>query len=336
MELVKKIKGPQSDITVYINKNDKKMVKKIGTDRGNQEILDQIKFYIALTEETKKYFPKIINYQIDEKPYSMEYEYIEGKTLRELVVKTPLDFGLKSALIRTINEIHESVHKIKTKKPDNDYVNRLFFQRINDRINETIKMADGNRWFLDDFYVNGKKILSPVTRIINYLEISKKKLAPDYVCTTHGQLGPSHIIYLDKMLKQFALIDVKGFKNLYDPLYDLCKLEKGLAYGTEWLESDQYFIDFEILNDTLHIHDFRITDFDRYESRKWFNYIINTTLSEYDYGTNAETRLICLVGADIISSFPFGWKTDGEKRVAALCVLLDWIAVDMEEGADKL
>jgi hypothetical protein len=331
MEVIKVIHGPQSDITMYINDHGDKVVNKIATDRGNDDVLDQVEFYTNLPKNARKYFPRLINYQIKEKPYSMEYEYIEGATLRQLVIKKPLDTNIKNKLTNTINSIHENVHNLIIREPETEYVNEVFFKRIDLRIQETIEMARSKTWFLNDYYLGNQKINNPLKRIIKCLEISAEYLKPEYICSTHGQLGPSHIIYKDEMMSDFTLIDVKGFNKLYDPLYDICKLEKGLAYGTEWLEDNQYEITFKIENDILYVENFELLNFDRNKSKVWFGDIIDSVLMEFDYGKGSKYRLLSLVASDIVASLPFGWKTDGEKRVAALCILLDWVATDMEE-----
>lgn len=327
MKVLNKIEGPQSNIVIF-DDNGVKKVRKIATSRGNQDIVDQVDFYTSLPENIKKYFPKIESYQVEHEPYMMTYQYLEGITLRQLVIETGMNERLLKKLAETLKIIHDNLHTIITKKPEKKYVDELFFDRVNKRLEET-RAYIRNDWFINDYYLDGKLIKSPIKRILKCLNEIKYDLEPEFICSTHGQLGPSHIIYNDN---EFSLIDVKGFKSLYDPLYDICKIQKGLKYGTEWLEDRKYKIDFKINQekDQLEIFDFLILDFDRVSMNRWFNKL-NDQIFEDDYGKRANIRLLALVAADIVASLPFGYKTEGIKRVASLCVILDWIATDLEE-----
>lgn len=56
---MKIIEGTQS--TIYMNEATR-IVKKVGTERGKRDTIDQITFYLNLPDNIKNIFPKIVSY----------------------------------------------------------------------------------------------------------------------------------------------------------------------------------------------------------------------------------------------------------------------------------
>lgn len=327
MSIIKIIKGPQSTVEIHEESNNK-IVKKIATERGSQDLIDQVNFYNNLPIEAKDFFPQMYSYNIDNTPFTMEMEYIPQKTFRDLLIYDEFNEELQNKINNSLNVIHDVIHPIHIENATKDYVTDIYINRCISRVEEVKSMTSNSEWILNDFILNGEVITNPIKVIIKYLQEIKNLLIPDYICSTHGQLGPSHIIFSSEF--EFKLLDPKGFDKLHDPLIDVCKIGKAMLYATEWLEDQSYEINFSIDNSCLNITNFKINNYNKQDMHKNFEKILDFVTDNYNV-TNVRLKTFCLICADLIGGLPFGMKTEGEKRVAALLILIHWAKEDLEK-----
>lgn len=311
--------GPQSIITIY-KKNNIKVIRKEATDRGKQELIDQVKFYNTLPLKISHLFPKIIDFNISLDPVYFEYKYINYVQFRTLLVNNKLSIFWLNKLSAAIIDMMKLVHSVNQTKGTIDYVQELYINRCRNRIKETKQMLNLN--LLDmKIEIDGKIYNSFIDKIIIIFENNIYKLIPKYLCSTHGQLGPAHI-FLSQNTNRYKLIDPKGFDKLHDPLIDLCKIGKAMLYGTEWLEDKKYSLKYSINNDTIIIHDFKMNDFDFVSMKEKYNYFLKKVGKEISI-ENLNERLSYMILADLIGGLPFAYKTNGEERVVALLILIN-------------
>ncbi|MGW5955903.1 hypothetical protein [Bacillus mycoides] len=335
IQIYKEIHGPQSTI-LFIKYDDHSYVEKVSTERGESDLLDQVSFYLNLCPKIEKLFPKLIAYDIKNKPYKMRLELCPYPTLRKIMLDCDINSCTEKQINKALRIIHRDIHSIESAIPTEDYVQKLYIDRCIKRINETQNMLSENaEWFNKDFYINNVHIRNPITKAIQIIEKIKGYLIPEYICTTHGQLGPSHLLLNMNITGDFKLLDPKGFNVLHDPIIDLCKLGKAFIYGTEWLEESLFDIEYILDSGHLKIQSFEIQNYNRENMISHFENIIKNG-KEYLNLQNINLRLYAMMCSDLIGSLPFGMKAGGEKRVVALLVLIHWALTELMIEVDKL
>lgn len=323
--MANKIYGPQSIITIYENEN-KKVIRKVATERGKQDLIDQVEFYKNLPDKIKYIFPQMINYNIDTDPFFLEYEYIDYTQLRVLLVNNKLSYFWLDKLSNCIIDMMKSVHSLIRTDGNIEYANELYINRCINRVNETKSMLN-NKLLNMKIILNNIEYEPIIDKSIDLFKTNIHKLIPEYICSTHGQLGPAHI-FLSKNDNNYKLIDPKGFDNLHDPVIDLCKIGKAMLYGTEWLEEENYILKYHIKDNSIYIDEFQINNFDFDLMKKKYNYFLEKIADEISIN-NLNKRLLYMILADLIGGLPFAYKTNGEERVIALLLLIQFAYKDI-------
>lgn len=310
---MKIIKGTQS--TIYINETTN-IVKKVGTERGKQDTIDQIAFYLNIPEHIRDAFPQMISYVNGPEEYSYMYNYIDYPNLRYLLLEGQFNEKWSNKLMLVMTYITDLIHTIKQSEPSRTNIYETYITRCERRVAETQSFLEQEISLLDaDVCINGEIILKPISKIIQSLNDSFEFLVPSYICTTHGQLGPSHI-FLSEVDDRFKLIDPKGFTKLYDPVIDFCKIGKAMLFATEWLEEGRYNIKYSIQNNTIYIEKYIIDNFDYNQLREYYEEMLDRIPLFYEHKVRVRNRaMIC---ADLIGGLPFAYIAGGEKQVIAL------------------
>lgn len=322
IEINKEINGPQSKVLIFTT-NGKKYVEKIATERGEQELLDQIEFYANIPQELSTFFPKMLEYSSVEKPFRMQYEYCDLPTLKEIFLNEKFDGEVNGQLIILLKRIQIELHSIQRCLSHEEYVEDTYIKRCNSRVDEVKNLISINvEWLDDEIYIKGKKRENPILELLNLFREMSSQLIPEFLCTVHGQLGPSHVL-ISKYTDDIKLLDPKGFKTLHDPLIDFIKIGRTMLFGMEWLEDDLFNIDFSIKGGRLHIKSYKIVGYNQLKIASMFNDWIDLASNTYK---NAKLRIFALISADLLSNLPFSYKAGGLKRtVMMLCILTEAI-----------
>ncbi len=307
------IEGTQS--TIYMNEVTR-TVQKVGTERGKQDTIDQIAFYLNLPENIRNIFPEIVSYVNGPEEYSYTYNYIEFPNLRYLLLDGGFNKKWMSKMVYAMNYITNSIHTIEHSETTSDNIFETYITRCKKRVNETQKYIGHEIDLLNaGICFNGQTYHRPISRIIQFFEYNIDLLVPPYICTTHGQLGPSHI-FLSEMDNRFMLIDPKGFMRLHDPVIDFCKIGKAMLFATEWLEENRYNIEYTIQNKDVFIKKY---DIDNYDFNKMQESYLRI-LEHVPMFSDSQTRIrnIAMICADLIGGLPFAYAAGGKTRVVAL------------------
>lgn len=312
-DVVKKINGTQS--TVYIDMRNQ-IVKKVATLRGRQEVLDQIEFYNSLELPVKSYFPEIIEYSSIEDPPFFSYKLINGDCLRDVLLNDMFDVRWANRLARVINQIHKDIHSIHICAPREEELKNIYSDRLNNRVVEAARLSSITNLYSVDIVYQDKLFSSPIKGIEDIVNANFDSLIPEYICSTHGQLGPSHI-FIKPDSDKFCLIDPKGFGKLYDPVIDICKIGKAMVFATEWFEENKFSIDYSFSEKSLVINDFEVFDY----SRKRMSTLFFSMCNNIDFINSCKNgiqRLIAMMCVDLIGGLPYAYVAQGEKRMAAI------------------
>lgn len=310
---MKIIKGTQS--TIYIDEISN-IVKKVGTERGKQDTIDQISFYLSIQENIKEIFPQLISYVNGPEEYSYTYKYIGFPNLRQLLLDGVFDETWRDKLVSAMLRIIEKIHTISRIAPLKESIYDTFISRCERRVSETQKYIgqEFDLWKID-VCIDGVITRRPIFKIVQFFRENFEVLIPSYICTTHGQLGPSHI-FLSEEDNQFVLIDPKGFDVLYDPVIDFCKIGKAMLFATEWLEENRYHIDYHVQDNLVNIKEYHIENYEFARMKECYDDII----SRIPLFDSKETRIrnMAMICADLIGGLPFAYVAGGTERVIAL------------------
>lgn len=307
------IYGTQS--TLYINK-EIGIVKKAATQRGKQDMIDQISFYTSLPKSLRLMFPHILNYQNGPDEYFYSYNYISGKNLRDILLNNQFNSHWIGKTAHALNTINRTVHTYRQQSATQKDIYPMYIQRCSQRVTETKRMLGEDAFILDSsIYIDGKKYPSPIVSIIGIFEKNIDLLVPNYICTTHGQLGPSHL-FLDEESDTFTLIDPKGFNKLYDPIIDVCKIGKAMLFATEWLEENKYNIEYSVNDEEVCIHNYEVRGFEVFEMQKKYEILLSSL--DFCKDIAIKRRILAMICADLVGGLPFAYVADGKKRVIAL------------------
>ena len=320
---MKTINGTQS--TIYIDETTN-IVKKVATERGKQDTIDQINFYISIPEHIREIFPKIISYENGPEEYSYTYNYIDFPNLRHLLLEGQFNEKWNDKLVSAMRYITNSVHSLEKSEASKEILYDTYITRCEKRVAETQRFLEQDINLLHtDVYINGERINKPIRRILQFFNNNFELLVPPYICTTHGQLGPSHV-FLSEFDDRFVLIDPKGFSKLYDPVIDFCKIGKAVLFATEWLEEDRYDIEYSVQNKTVCVDKFVIDSFDSIQLNQYYEELLNRIPLFNE--ENARFRNMAMICADLIGGLPFACVAGGLKRVIALLAQIS-IAVNL-------
>ncbi|MBO8164920.1 MAG: hypothetical protein H0Z34_14575 [Brevibacillus sp.] len=328
------INGPQSTV-FFIKMGNAYFVEKIATESGEAELLEQIEFYSQLPEHLQRYFPRLLGYQTEKKPYSMTMEMCRYPSLKDIMIYQGINEFVEAQLKSVITHVHQNIHAFTKSEASMDYVEKQYFERCFNRLRETQSlMKDHGGWLENTLIVNGEQTENPIHKTMRIIRELKEFLVPEFVCTTHGQLGPSHLLISTESLGEYKFVDPKGFHVLHDPILDVCKLGRAFLYGFDWIEDNQFSVDYKIDSETLSVESFKIQGFDRDDMVHCFQKLLSSTIAHIGF-PNAELRVYAMVCCDLIASLPFGYKSGGERRLVALMMLIHTAANELFSVAKK-
>lgn len=246
----KTIVGPQSHIEI-IKEDNTKLVKKIATEQGKQDLIDQVHLYTNLPRRLAKHFPILLDTETTNKPFYYVMPYYNLPTLRWFVMHSQYSPEEIILMLKPVIEfLFGKYYRWKTEKASDTYIKHYYIERA---INRLLKMSKETALFreilsLDEFCFENQIIKNPLKILTQIQEKESliQELSPKNLYSVHGQLGLSHILLNEKNnnRKKFILIDAKNTRQLLDIAYDIGKLYRCLHLLTEWLEEDYFSINF--------------------------------------------------------------------------------------------
>lgn len=186
----------------FINATNGKYVIKIAIGDTKKQELKREKYIIKFLEN-KMAVPTILMYnEFDGISYVL-MEYIEGKTLQNLLSDNNTD---KISRIHSLGQTLNEIHKIKLIEHYN------YFEILNCQLQKAESNMNNNLLDPEEFIIDGT-YLEP-KQVLNELTIYKTEAGD--ICLLHGDFRPKNIIYNEKNV----VIDW-GFYDIGDPYYDI-------------------------------------------------------------------------------------------------------------------
>lgn len=235
-----------------INSNNKdtaskKVIKEVtGKDiaeNGYSKLRNEILHILSRRSEIRKFYPEINEFSFSKLSKVAKVVmplYYKSTNLSDLIfdLSIPID-KVKNCYIEIFSSLFCLFYSVnKKEKPAIDYVNQLYFRRVNRRIKQILTAFKSfsptlNNIISNGFYLNGEKV-PPLNEIMNFVQSKKEailRLTPENLCESHHDLIASNILVnfskSDMKLIDFKLIDCRG-ENEISPKYrhwsyDLCK-----------------------------------------------------------------------------------------------------------------
>ena len=255
--LHKKILGDQESRLNFLEggsyastKKEGKIVRKEAAE-GKDKIANEIRWLLNLPEDIKDHFPRIIDYNLETNPVFFEMEYYDFPTLRRLLLENNINAKKAISILKNIMDfMFEEIYSRNKTLPKNNFVQKLHFQKIKDRLEESKRKSK-----LFDKLILAKKItlngktMENILPLIDKLEKNKnliEHLMPKYINMFHGDLHFDNIL-VDTSNGHFILIDPRGSsftgEKECDYTYDLAKLWHSFHGLYDFLHEGKFSLD---------------------------------------------------------------------------------------------
>ena len=229
------------------NPTSKKVIKEVtGKDiaeNGYSKLRNEILHILSRRNEIQKFYPEINEFsfsKLSKVVKAIMPLYYKSANLSDLIfdLNIPVD-EVKKCYIKIFSSLFCHFYSVKKKeKPAADLVDRLYFQRVNRRINQVITAFKSfsptlNNIISNGFYLNWEKV-PPLNEIMSFAQSKKEailRLTPENLCESHHDLIASNILVnfskSDMKLIDFKLIDCRGENEVSSKYrhwsYDLSK-----------------------------------------------------------------------------------------------------------------
>lgn len=238
----------------------------------SDDFIYQIKWFLELPSDLKKYIPEIYEYSLENKYIKMKY-YPESSIDKYLIEK---NYQIVNNALRFVDQILDDFSKYKVKSRIEDFYD-MYYLKTYKRLAELAKIADRElKGILDSDYliINNQKMYG----IKKILEISKEywpKLIEDEYTIIHGDLCLNNIL---KDSDKFLLIDPRGkFGDTFmygDIKYEYAKISHSIFGGYDYIIHDkyslriddlEYYLDFDLkYNSIPSLRNIRFDEFTKY------------------------------------------------------------------------
>jgi hypothetical protein len=246
----------QSTLRIF-TEGETTYIQKIATARGEKDIIEQVELLSTLPRHLACHYPELIHATLDTSPSSYTMRYYPWSTFRQLVLKSRLD---DSALFPFLKEVvrflFEQQHRWRSHQAYPDYALHTYVHRIWNRL---LDIAAEHPVLHDLVHCHrltiGNEELPGASLLLRRLEPLLAQWFGPRVCSTHGQMGFSHILVdtQDPQARSFVLLDAKGRQAMFDPAYDVGKLWECSAGFFDWIEEEHFTLG-EVSTDQQHVH----------------------------------------------------------------------------------
>ena len=229
--------------SLYCNTVTKEVWGKDLVENGSEKLRNEILHTLTRDKKLKKFFPKILEFTFSKLTKYTKVVmpcYFSSTDLSHIILNSTISISsVKQCYFTIFSSLFSSFYVIKKDIfPPKDYVEKLFFSRVERRIQQVFNefssfSPDLNEMIREGFVLNGREIPSLLTLLshIKNDRAAMKRLMVKNVYESHHDLIASNIIVdfcrESLMLRDFKLIDCRGEKETGKSyrhwFYDLCK-----------------------------------------------------------------------------------------------------------------
>ena len=164
MEIKKRlIGGSFATLSKEINMKNSLVVRKEATE-GKEKLIDEIQFILSLPENVKKYFPEILNYEINIDKVYFEMKYYPLKTLTHCLFDNEINSDQTLIILKNVFDfMFKEIYSRNIKLPISDMVNKVHFERVDKRFKDACDKASIFKDIIfghDKIIINGDSIKS--------------------------------------------------------------------------------------------------------------------------------------------------------------------------------
>lgn len=244
-----------------------KIVRKEATE-GKQKLINEIEWILALPEDVKPHFPRILRYSTTSDPVYVEMEKYPMKTLRRFLIDGEINAEQALQILNNVlNFTFQKMYSRNIKLLEEKSIIEGHLKRVEDRLEEAKRKAS---LFVDVIsaervILNGKK-MSNMPELIDRLKKNarvEKIMKQARASLVHGDLHFDNILVDKNDFSKFILIDPRG--KMYDGsiegdyAYDLGKIWHSANGLYDFLHEGNFNLDISLQNKTL-LADFRIAE----------------------------------------------------------------------------
>lgn len=257
----------------YYNTVTKEIRGKDLVENGSEKLRSEIFHILTRENKVKNFFPDILEFTYSTLTKYTKVVmpcYFKSTDLSHIILDSSIPI---SSVKETYNSILSSLFSNfyitqKSTFPSEDYIEKLFFSRVQRRIQQIFNEFDSfspelNKIIKEGFVLNGRDVPSLLT-LINYIKKDRaamERLTIKDVFESHHDLIASNILVdfcKDSLrLKDFKLIDCRGEneigKSYRHWFYDLCKA-KFFVSGYDLIRRDYFSQEIQKKSHKIHIN----------------------------------------------------------------------------------
>ena len=245
-----------------IKSNGMKIVKKNSIAEDIDSLINQINYLLELDEDISDKFPRILEYNYDDKKatYTMPFydmKHLDRSLINNEISGSELDNLLNEVLNFVVKDLYnKDFIDVPQNYKENKYFNR-FFNRINywksqnNKVEELLEMPS--------YKINDKEYLNPLIILEEIKSQNKydKYILPPKLGLIHGDLEANHILFEinEKKITDFKLIDPRADSKFGDIASDLAKLFQSLYGKSNFIQNGDFILDNSYNNFKMKIKD---------------------------------------------------------------------------------
>jgi hypothetical protein len=241
-------------------------------ENGSNKLKSEIIHILTRSKEAKKFFPDIYEFTFSEITKFTRVvmpHYFDHVDLSRLILDTsiPIDC-VKQCYVEIFSSLFSGFYVEKPVRAPKDYVNRMFFDRVERRTRQVLDEFKGFSTTLNQMMENGFVLndyqVPPLFELLDLIKTKQDvmaRLAVNTVYESHHDLIASNILVnfskADMALKNFKLIDCRGegetgyqYRHWF---YDLCKA-KFFVSGYDLIRRKFTKLQMRNLNGTINVH----------------------------------------------------------------------------------
>lgn len=202
------------------------LVKKSADTLGNEKLIGEIKWLLALPPHLKSKFPMVLDYKIGKDNSSFLMPFYNLENLRKKIVSGK--FSSKESLYfleKILSFCFENLYETKRQKAPENWVFHKHFERVRQRFEKIKTIAPFDKLLqVSSLVINGKNYenLPQLVDKLYQFEQETHFFQPKELVMIHGDLHFQNML-IDEQKDDFILADPRG-DEASDLFYDLGKL----------------------------------------------------------------------------------------------------------------